>query len=67
MKTRRVILTLEVETDAPVEFLRKKHSYSAEWMLRMFMSEPIYRCYYIEIIQAQANVQQEKRPVKGTP
>ena len=59
MKTRRVILTLEVETDAPVEFLRKKHSYSTEWMLR--------RAYDIEVIQAQANVQQEKKSAKGMP
>ena len=58
MKARKVIITLEVVTDAPVDYLRKTCAYSRVGMLND---------YIVEIIQAQANVQQEKKSAKGTP
>ena len=49
MKPRTVILTLEVITDAPLSLLRTPSTYNES-------------CWDIEVIQAQANVQQKKKP-----
>ena len=48
MKPRKVVLTLEVVTDAPLSVLRRTGAYCGEWIL----AAP----YNVEVKQAQANV-----------
>lgn len=54
MKARRVMLTLEVETDAPLSILRNSASYAS-----------IALCdYWATVLQAQANVIAAKKETK---
>jgi hypothetical protein len=57
MKPRRVILTLEVETDAPVSYLRNR----TRLVVAVKMSDA-YGWHYPEVLQAQANVVKTERP-----
>ena len=50
MKSRTVVLTLEVETDLPLPELRRAASYDLV----------ITACYRVNVLQAQANVVKPK-------
>ena len=53
MKSRRVTVTLEIETDAPLKVLREKIS----WGFKRTMLNPrTGRGYVATVLQAQANV-----------
>jgi len=56
MKPRKVMLTLEVETDAPLAVLRKSGSYSS--------MEVGLDAYDVAVLQVQANVVEpwDKKP-----
>ena len=58
MKMRKVILTLEVETEAPLSVLRKRFAY-------MGMEVGEGETYYVSVTQAQANVVEPEKAVKG--
>lgn len=53
MKTRRIVLSLEVETDAPLSKLRSGACYELYVHHERAMGGQIYTC---SVMQAQANV-----------
>ena len=57
MKMRKVILTLEVETEAPLSLLRKRFAYMGMEVGRVnSFGVGEGETYYVSVTQAQANV-----------
>ena len=65
MKSRRVILTIEVETDLPLAELRRVH-YMECSDKEGFLSDPLYRRHDAvhRIVQVQANAIRQERKAK---
>lgn len=55
MEPRKVILTLEVQTDAPLPVLRNRNAYRS-------MDVGLGTPYEVDILQVQANVIDAKKP-----
>lgn len=60
MKARRVIVTLELETDAPISVLRTSLAYRD-----LEMATPKSGRFKAQVIQAQANVIKQAKAGRG--
>lgn len=59
MKSRRVILTLEVETDAPLSVLQQAKYYLPFDVVKDWGTQKYWK---VDVYQAQANVVKSKKP-----